>query len=123
MMDRVESPTAPSGAGNDASSTSGTIAADSAIKIVPPSEDVSKGESVVSKISREIGTGDAAKDSFVYLTIRWSFLVGAITTLAIFVKGFMSCPPDDSIEMVKNVWSVFMPVITLALGYAFGKGR
>jgi len=121
-MVQRESPSAPV----DSSVVSGpegdSIAADSAVKIAPPSEKTSVGESVVSKISKEIGTGEAAKDSFVYLTIRWSFLVGTLTSLAIFARSFCDTSAD-LVDMVKTVWSVFMPIITLALGYAFGKGR
>ncbi|MNJ38389.1 hypothetical protein D3C77_332350 [compost metagenome] len=122
MKEHLDSPSTPDGVvmgnGNSAS-----VSADSALDIAPPNEKFSVGESVVSKISKEIGTGEAAKDSFVYLTIRWSFLVGALTSFAIFAKSFWECSSADSVEMVKTVWSVFMPIITLALGYAFGKGR
>lgn len=82
------------------------------------------GKPTEGKIALEIGTGDEAKDSFVYLIIRWSFLVGSISSAALFIKGFFACVGSfDGVEMFKGVWSVLLPVITLALGYAFGKGR
>ncbi|WP_460156246.1 hypothetical protein [Pseudomonas sp. S2_H10] len=84
-----------------------------------------EGKPTEGKIALEIGTGDSAKDSFVYLTIKWSFLVGSITTAALFIKSCFSVDVDGlaGMEVVKGVWSVFLPIITLALGYAFGKGR
>lgn len=83
------------------------------------------GKPTEGKIALEIGTGDAAKDSFVYLTIKWSFLVGSISTAAIFVKDFFVVEAGlaSVLDVIKGVWSIFLPIITLALGYAFGKGK
>jgi hypothetical protein len=95
-------------------------------KVSPVNSTPVEGKPTEGKIAREIGTGDAAKDSFVYLTIKWSFLVGSVTTACLFVKGFFdlgSSGGAESLEVIKGVWSVFLPIITLALGYAFGKGR
>lgn len=74
-------------------------------------------------IAKQIGTGDNANNSFVYITIRYSFLIGVLVSLALYVLGFESKQPADMLELIKGVWSIFMPVITLALGYAFGKGK
>ena len=95
-------------------------------KMSAPSSKSIEGKTTEGKIALEIGTGDSAKDSFVYLTIKWSFLIGSLTTVAIFFKDFFGCGAAGNmaiVDVVKNIWSVFMPVITLALGYAFGKGR
>jgi len=94
-------------------------------KVTPVSAANAKGKPTEGKIALEIGTGDAAKDSFIYLTIKWSFLVGSITTACIFIKSFFDVGGDSAsvVELIQNVWSVFLPIITLALGYAFGKGK
>ena len=83
------------------------------------------GRPTEGKIAQEIGTGDTAKDSFVYLTIKWSFLVGSISSAALLLKGFFvaGLGSTDGLEVIKGVWSIFLPIITLALGYAFGKGK
>lgn len=83
------------------------------------------GKPTEGKIAKEIGTGDAAKDSFVYLTIKWSFLVGFISSAALFLRGVFVADAGlvNSLEVFKGVWGVFLPIITLALGYAFGKGK
>lgn len=112
-QDSVAGPTTTS---SDISKLSGKVSAIASVSV--------GGKPTEGKIALEIGTGDAAKDSFVYLTIKWSFLVGSISTAALFIKGFFSCAGSfEGVEMFKGVWSVFLPVITLALGYAFGKGR
>lgn len=77
------------------------------------------------KIAQTIGGGDNAKNSFIWVTIRWSFLIGAITSLAIYFRP-VYCQADlheNLLADIKAVWAIFMPIITLALGYSFGKGK
>lgn len=83
------------------------------------------GRPTEGQIASVIGTGEAAKDSFVYLTIKWSFIVASVSSAAIFAKGFFDCDSNSlsGIDILKGVWSIFLPIVTLALGYAFGKGR
>lgn len=75
--------------------------------------------------TKTIGSGENARNSFIYITISWCFIVGSVTTGAIYIRTFG--PPDmpaaEIVSAVKDVWSIFLPIITLALGYAFGKGR
>lgn len=76
-------------------------------------------------ITKQIGSGEYAKDTFIYITIFWSFVIGSVTCGAIYIRTF--APPAmtaaEILEVVKGVWSIFLPIITLALGYSFGKGR
>ena len=77
------------------------------------------------KIAETIGGGDNAKNSFIWITIRWSFIIGATTSLAIYLRP-VYCQVElqgNLLEDIKAAWSIFMPVITLALGYSFGKGK
>lgn len=80
---------------------------------------------VEGSITRQIGSGEYAKDTFIYMTIFWSFVIGSVTCGAIYIRTF--APPAmtaaEILEVVKGVWSIFLPIITLALGYSFGKGR
>ncbi|WP_410952337.1 hypothetical protein [Pseudomonas sp. S1(2024)] len=79
-------------------------------------------EGVYTKI---IGSGENAKDTFVYIVIVWSFIVGSVISSAIYVKSYFA-PMDsggDLVALFKDVWGIFFPIITLALGYSFGKGR
>ena len=63
-------------------------------------------ESLTGSIASQIGTGEHAKDSFIWATLKYCFLLGALINI---------------ISDLKDIWSIFTPILTLALGYAFGK--
>lgn len=76
-------------------------------------------------IANTIGNGENAKNSFIWISIRWSFVIGGITSLAIYMHPTY-CQTElqgNLIEDMKAAWSIFIPIITLALGYSFGKGK
>lgn len=79
------------------------------------------GRPVEGAITKQIGSGEYAKDTFIYITIRWSFAIGCVMSVALYVKSYFIAA--DAMDAMKGVWAIFMPVITLALGYSFGKGR
>jgi hypothetical protein len=74
------------------------------------------------EITKQIGSGDHAQNSIVYQTILWSFIAGAVLSAACFAYAAWK-GAEDPMKPVKDVWSIFGPLITLALGYMFGKGR
>lgn len=86
-----------------------------------------KNIEIVGKITQQIGTGDNAKHSIIWTTIRWCFVIASVITGIIFVfLGYSYASDrcgeiDDLKKFILTVWSVFTPIITLALGYAFGK--
>ncbi|WP_440884977.1 hypothetical protein [Vibrio campbellii] len=89
----------------------------------------------LGSVNKSLGTGKNAQDSVVWLTILWSFGVGIGTTVLLFsfVWYFYPVPPlicateapipEFPLEYLTTVWSIFIPVITLALGYMFGKRK
>lgn len=83
--------------------------------------------SKVGTIAAQIGTGEHARDSFIWTTLKYCFYLGAIFSiciiLAYFHFVFNENEPDkiDVVAALKDVWSIFTPILTLALGYAFGK--
>lgn len=86
---------------------------------------------IVGAVSQTLGTGKHAQDSVVWLTIRWSLLLGFILSVILILFMWPSHPdgvhpPIEAvfpIEQLKTIWSIFVPIITLALGYMFGKGK
>lgn len=74
------------------------------------------------KITDTIGTGENAKNSIVWMTITWSFSIASALSL-LFFSLVVAYRDFNYIENIKSVWSIFVPIITLALGYAFGKSK
>lgn len=97
------------------------------IKLSPVAGDVSKRpptpkSHVTGRITENIGSGENAKNSIVWMTITWSFFIASILSLLFF--SLVVCYKDfEYLKSIKEVWSIFIPIITLALGYAFGKNK
>ncbi|MGP1224154.1 hypothetical protein [Serratia sp. CY38905] len=85
------------------------------------------GASKVGVIAEQIGTGEHARDSFIWMTLKYCFYLGATFSICIMLAYFHFVfdknDPDkiDIVSALKDVWSIFTPILTLALGYAFGK--
>lgn len=81
----------------------------------------------IGKITQQIGKGDDAKHSIIWTTIRWCFIIATVISTILFIfLGFAYYNQNNNeiIELKKFIlamWSVFTPIITLSLGYAFGK--
>ena len=73
-------------------------------------------------VTQQIGSGDHAQNAIVYRTILWSFAAGGLLSLAAYAHALLKGTASPLGE-VKDIWSIFAPLITLALGYLFGKGR
>ncbi|ENO0458952.1 hypothetical protein ACAK56_002944 [Salmonella enterica] len=84
-------------------------------------------ESLTGSIASQIGTGEHAKDSFIWATLKYCFLLGALFSISIIsVYLYFSLDQNtperiDIISELKDIWSIFTPILTLTLGYAFGK--
>jgi hypothetical protein len=80
------------------------------------------------RVHDEIGAGEEAKSGIVWKSIQYSFWIGtafSFATILFFIFSFannhhplLSFPLDE----IKGIWAIFIPIITLALGYIFGKG-
>lgn len=79
---------------------------------------------IAGKIASHIGTGKNAKDSFIWMTITWSFVIASGLSVLLFLRSFFDVANEEILlDSLTKIWSVFIPIITLALGYAFGKGE
>lgn len=73
-------------------------------------------------LTQKMGTGENAKNSIVWMTITWSFVIA--TGLSVLLLALVVYYRDSAyLESIKSVWAMFLPLITLALGYAFGKSK
>lgn len=73
-------------------------------------------------VTQQIGSGEHAQNSIVYRTILWSFTGGGLLSAAAVAIALTNGSTTPFAE-IKDVWSIFAPLITLALGYVFGKGK
>lgn len=99
---------------DDASNTSPKKQRSSFIKDIP------------GKITATIGSGENARNTFVYLTLRWAFISGVIITILIVINNWYFVEKKkvpDIMGDIKSCWEIIIPLITLALGYAFGKSK
>jgi hypothetical protein len=79
---------------------------------------------IAGKITSHIGTGNNAKDSFIWMTITRSFYIATTISVLLFIRSFFNVAAEENLlDSIVKIWGVFVPIITLALGYAFGKGR
>lgn len=82
-----------------------------------------------SPITAKIGKGDDAKNSIIWTIVRWCLAIPAGITVLYFVTMWFLLywfpNPDAQIgairEHINKIWGLFIPIITLALGYLYGK--
>jgi hypothetical protein len=77
-------------------------------------------------ITGTLGTGENAKNSLVYISILWSFLTAAGFSMVVAFSDMVFHAGDKTVVITDDlakVWGIFIPIVTLALGYAFGKSQ
>ncbi|WP_316743416.1 hypothetical protein [Pedobacter antarcticus] len=95
----------------------------------PPKNNTSLNNKAVSEnigdIAKKIGTGINAQNSIVLITILCSFGVGVIFSILIIINvwKYPRYPDINLANEIKSIWQIVIPIITLSLGYAFGKSR
>lgn len=72
-------------------------------------------------IPDKIGKGDDAKNSVVWHVITYSLTIYSCIVAALLVIDVFSNGGQSALNIVKDSWAVFTPIITLSLGYMFGK--
>ncbi|MBV1823391.1 hypothetical protein [Komagataeibacter oboediens] len=86
----------------------------------PISSDGKKYENPVSVITKTIGRGEDAKNSVIWHVIFTTFCIFSCATASLLIIDLFKTKGDRSLQIVKDIWSIFTPIITLSLGYMFG---
>lgn len=92
-----------------------------------PSGDYQKGPIEISfsktdeNITDKIGTGDDAKNSVVWHVITYSLTIYSCIVASLLVIDVVNNGGKSALTIVKDSWAIFTPIITLSLGYMFGK--
>lgn len=77
--------------------------------------------SKVEKYSDKIGTGDDAKSSVVWFVITFTLTLYACLIAVLVIVDIFNNKGVNILENIKESWAIFTPIITLSLGYMFGK--
>lgn len=77
----------------------------------------------VERYSDKIGTGDDAKSSVVWFVITFTLTLYACIISSMVIVDIFNNKGVNILNNVKESWAVFTPVITLSLGYMFGKAE
>jgi hypothetical protein len=90
-----------------------------------PKSDGFSIKAIPGKIANLIGSGHYAQAAIVFTVIRYSFWMALGLSVLIYFRPLMfdQADPASTITDIERVWSLFIPVITLGLGYVFGKGK
>ena len=94
-----------------------------------PKTEIIYSESFRAKITQNIGHGDDAKNSIIYLTLKYCFISGCIISIILTVNYWIekyqngTSTNEDFITYIIKGWGIVIPIITLALGYAFGQSK
>ena len=68
-----------------------------------------------------IGKGDQAKDSVVWYLITRMVRLSAFVIFTLFAVDIYYSKGENCLDILKETWGVFAPIVTLAMGYLFGK--
>ena len=72
-------------------------------------------------IPKKIGKGEDAKNSVVWHIVTYSLTIYSCIVSSLIVIDILRTGGMHALETVKDSWAVFTPIITLSLGYMFGK--
>lgn len=78
-----------------------------------------------SILENVIGSGENAKNNISFTIIVSSFIcIGVFTLFVLIDYWWLHCSDNKTIsEEIKEVWTMVTPLLTLTLGYVFGKGK
>lgn len=86
------------------------------------SKDTHFSRSILENI---IGSGEDAKNNISFTIILSSFICIGVFTLFILIDSWwLHCSESKTVsDEIKEIWTLVTPLLTLTLGYVFGKGR
>lgn len=71
--------------------------------------------------SDKIGKGEDAKSSVVWFVITFTLTLYGCIIAAMIIVDILNNKGVNILSNLKESWAVFTPIITLSLGYMFGK--
>lgn len=83
----------------------------------PPKKSDVLYDEVKGRISGWVGTGPYAQSNTVFVLIILVFITGILLSLL----EYSANGRGSTLASVESIWTTFLPLITLALGYLFGE--
>lgn len=68
-----------------------------------------------------VGTGRHAQTNIIWYIVSATFVVFSCICSALVVMSIYGYEIKTLLDSIKDIWGVFTPILTLALGYLFGK--
>ncbi|MBL5882583.1 hypothetical protein [Lelliottia aquatilis] len=81
----------------------------------------SKGNVSSGSIANTIGEGENAKNSIVWKIITYTLYMYSAIILVLCSYDLYNNNGAGCLYIIKETWSTFCPLLTLSLGYMFGK--
>lgn len=100
--------------------------ATTAVKTVDPEElsratDNKDSNDKTGSLSNPVGTGKHARTNIIWYIVSATFVIFSCIASAMIVMDIYGFNTKGLSENIKDMWGMFTPVITLSLGYLFGK--
>jgi len=72
-------------------------------------------------LSEPVGTGKHARTNIIWYIISATFVIFAAISSALMIMTIYGVEIKTLSDSIKEMWGMFTPIITLALGYLFGR--
>lgn len=86
----------------------------------PINSDITVYREGTPTITRTIGRGEDAKNSVIWHVIFTTFCIFSCIVSSLLIIDLYRTKGSGSLRIVKEIWSIFTPILTLSLGYMFG---
>lgn len=83
--------------------------------------DENKGEVLSNSIAKVIGEGENAKNSVVWKIITYTLYLYTFVIVVIMGNDICRYGGVNCVSIIKEIWATYSPILTLSLGYMFGK--
>lgn len=72
-------------------------------------------------LSNNVGVGKHAKTNIIWYIVSATFVIFSCIAASLVILIIYGYQITDITQSIKDVWGIFTPILTLALGYLFGE--
>lgn len=82
---------------------------------------LSSGRALSNTIAKVIGEGENAKNSIVWKVITYTLYMYSVVIAILIINDVFKYGGLNCVDIAKETWATYSPILTLSLGYMFGK--